>query len=204
MSDWEENQKIFNEIFEEVIEREGAKAFLEYLNKSDFFTAPASARYHSAFEGGLCHHSILTYQRLLKILSDEFGDEYQKYYSDETIAICGLLHDVCKIDYYKIDFRNVKVEGNWQQQPFYSVQEKLPYGHGEKSVYIINGFLKLSREEALAINWHMGGFDCRIHVSSSIVGEAFKINPLCLFLHIADLEATYYDENRGLLLEVEN
>ena len=189
----------FLQLFDTHIKREGAGALRDYLLKSDFFTAPASARYHSAFEGGLCAHSINTYKRLLKLLADEdWGGKRPEKVSGETIAILGLLHDLCKIEYYKADVKNVKVGGEWTQQPFYTTDERLPYGHGEKSVYIINGFIRLTREEAVAINWHMGGFDHRVRGGSSSAGESYEKFPLALLLHTADLMATYIDENRGL------
>lgn len=193
MSDYKEQ---FLKIYDENIKREGAKELRDYLSKSDFFTAPASSRFHSAFEGGLCFHSIKVYERLKKLVSQEWGESYAEKASEETLAILGLLHDLCKIEYYKTDMRNQKVNGEWVQVPFYSVDEKLPYGHGEKSAYIINGFIRLTRAEAIAINWHMGGFDSRCHGNSSTMGEAFDKFPLALLLHIADMQATYIDENR--------
>ncbi len=109
-----------------------------------------------------------------------------------------MLHDVCKIDYYKEDFRNVKNEnGEWERKPYYSKNEVLPYGHGEKSVYIINSFMQLTRAEALAINWHMGGFDVRVRGGDYSMSEAYSRYPLCALLHAADLLATYLDEERG-------
>lgn len=137
----------------------GSGALLDYLeNKSDFFTAPASARYHSAYEGGLCEHSLNVYDCLKDYLErTRVAELYGQRYSEETIALVALLHDVCKVGCYKPGTRNVKGEdGRWQQVPTYFYEDPLPYGHGEKSVYIINGFLRLSREEAMAIRWHMG------------------------------------------------
>lgn len=178
----------------EKVKREGIEDLISYLEKSDFFTAPASGRYHCDHEGGLCEHSLNVYNRLNKIVLDEYGN-YDTI-SEESIVICGLLHDLCKIDFYKVDFRNVKENGEWVQKPYYSVDEKLPYGHGEKSVYIINGYIRLTREEALAINWHMGGFDARVQGGSgSCIGESYRRFPLAVWLHVADLTATYIDEN---------
>lgn len=194
----EENKKMFLEIYDSNIQRDGKEQLKDYLSKSDFFTAPASSKYHCAFEGGLCLHSIYTYKRLLSIIQNEFKENWQQKYSPETIAVCGLLHDLCKIEYYKADLRNKKVDGEWVQEPYYKCEEVLPYGHGEKSVYIINGFIRLTREEALAINWHMGGFDYRVKGGSYSLSETFAKFPLALYLHTADLLATYVDEKRGL------
>ncbi len=135
----------FIEIFKENITRSGADALLDYLtNKSDFFTAPASARYHGAYEGGLCEHSLNVYHCLVDYLNRERVNElYGLEYSPETVALVALLHDVCKAGCYKKTFRNVKGEdGQWRQVPSYQFDDPLPYGHGEKSVYIVNGYLR--------------------------------------------------------------
>ena len=185
----------FVEFYNQYIKREGAKNLLEYLENSDFFTAPASSRFHNSIEGGLCDHSVNTFQRLKLMLDNEFGKDRSYYYTDETIAICGLLHDLCKIDFYKTDYRNVKENGEWVKKPYYAKDETLPYGHGEKSVYIISGFMKLSREEAMAINWHMGGFDARVRGGDNSISEAYRRFPLAIYLHLSYMLATYVDEN---------
>ncbi len=193
-----ESKEEFLKIFDENITRPGADGLRKYLLGSDFFTAPASGRFHCCHEGGLCEHSVNVYKRLLAIAKAEYGDEWESRLPHESIAICGLLHDVCKIGYYKEDLRNVKNEnGEWIKVPYYTRAEELPYGHGEKSVYIVNGFIRLTRAEALAINWHMGGFDARSRGGDFSISEAYAKYPLCVLLHVADLEATYLDEKRG-------
>ncbi len=187
----------FIRIFEQNIRRPGADDLLAYLNRSDFFRAPASMRYHCAYEGGLCEHSVNVYRRLLANADAEYGEEREKLVSQETIAICGLLHDLCKIDFYKPDFRNVKENGEWIRKPCFTREEALPFGHGEKSVYIAGSFIKLTREEAMAINWHMGGFDARARGGDSSVSDAYRRYPLAVLLHVSDLEATYIDEKRS-------
>lgn len=188
----------FLEIYDGKIGRRGAETLRNYLLDSDFFVAPASGRFHNCHRGGLCEHSVNVYEQLVRIADAEFGAERAEKFTDETLAICGLLHDVCKIDYYKEDFRNVKNEnGEWERKPYYSKNEVLPYGHGEKSVYIINSFMQLTRAEALAINWHMGGFDVRVRGGDFSMSEAYSRYPLCALLHAADLLATYLDEERG-------
>ena len=188
----------FLDIFDKYIKREGADKLRSYLIDSDFFTAPASTKFHCAYEGGLCDHSVNVYYRLLKNVQNEYGDEWEKVFSHETIAICSLLHDLCKIDFYKIDYRNVKENGEWIKKPVYIRDEALPYGHGEKSVYIIHSFIRTTREEALAINWHMGGFDSRVRGGDGSISEAFAKFPLLILLHTSDLQATYIDEKRGV------
>ena len=188
-------KETFEKIYTENIKREGADKLLEYIRKSDFYTAPASSKYHGNYEGGLLEHSINVYNRLIKILKDEYGENYTEKYSNETLAIVALLHDLCKVHYYKTEYRNVKNErGEWVKAPYFAVNNTFPFGHGEKSVFMINTFMRLSGEEAMAINWHMGGFDDRVRSNPNSMGESFKIYPLCLFLHIADLTATYVDE----------
>lgn len=185
----------FIRIFNENIKREGSDKLLEWILKSDFFVAPASTRFHSAFSGGLVEHSVKVYNRFLNNVKNEFGEKYQETISDESIAIIALLHDVCKVNYYKEEYRNTKDKnGNWIQKACYTVEDKLPYGHGEKSVYIINGFIRLTRDEAMAINWHMGGFDDRVQGGSYSMGLAFENYPVALMFHVADLESTYLDE----------
>ena len=127
----------------------------------------------------------------------EYGDDYNKVYGDETLAVCGLLHDVCKVNYYVTEMRNVKEGGEWVKKPYFKVEERFPYGHGEKSVFIVSQFVKLTAEEAIAINWHMGGFDERVKGGSYALSEALAKYKLALLLHIADLQATYLDEERG-------
>lgn len=183
----------FIEIYKTYIKREGADKLLDWLLKSDFFTAPASSKFHSNFKGGLALHSINVFERFKQNMENEYKNEPEKI-NMETIAICGLLHDVCKAYFYKEDFKNVKIDGNWVQVPTYTVDDKLPYGHGEKSVYIISGFMKLTREEAMIINWHMGGFDHRVLGGSYSMSQAFYLFPNALIFHISDLQATYLDE----------
>lgn len=190
-----EDKQKFVEIFKNNIKRDGADKLLEWLQKTDFFSAPASSKFHSNMEGGLCLHSLNVYERMKKLCIQEFGENYQDKISEESLAIITLLHDVCKINTYKQELRNVKVDGEWVQKPYFVVDEELPYGHGEKSVYILSGFIKLSREEAMAINWHMGGFDARVLGGSYALSSAFYKYPIAVLLHMADFMATYLDEH---------
>ena len=185
----EENKQEFIEIIRNHVKRDGVEDLIDYLlNHSDFFTTPASGGRHSSFEGGLCYH-----KRFKKNIIQEYGENYQEIISDESVAIIALLHDLCKVNTYTVDYRNQKVEGQWVQVPYYAYNNSLPYGHGEKSVYIANGFIRLTREEAMAINWHMGGFDPRVQ-SSTDMSEAYSRFPVAVLFHVSDLEATYLDE----------
>lgn len=191
MTDNKDCKSQFTEAFGNNITREGADKLLLWLAGSDFFTAPASTRFHLAVPGGLCEHSLGVWRRLCQ--NTELTEV-----SDETKAICGLLHDVCKVGFYKATTRNVKNErtGEWEKKPYYQVEDTLPYGHGEKSVYILGGFIRLSREEAMAIRWHMGGFDDSVKAGSFTISDAFGQFPLAVQLHVADLQASYLDEKR--------
>lgn len=186
----------FVEIYNANIKREGADKLLNYLlsESSDFFTAPASTRYHSNYEGGLLEHSLNVYECLCDYLSrDTVKNKYGLSPSNETIAIVSLLHDLCKINFYKSSFRNAKNEkGVWEKVPYYEIDDKLPYGHGEKSVYVISGYMRLTREEAFAIRYHMG-FSSTDEPRN--VGKAFEMFPLAFALSVADMEAAYFLEN---------
>ncbi len=182
-------KKLFEDVFKKHVTREGADKFLEWLSSTDFYTAPASTRFHCACEGGLVMHSLNVYDVLRKKHFDK-GD------SEESFALCGLLHDVCKAQYYKISTRNVKNDstGEWEKKPFYSVDDAFPYGHGEKSVFLIERFIRLKPAEAVAIRWHMGGFDDSVKGNSYTMGDAYYRYPLAVKLHLSDLEATYLME----------
>ena len=185
----------FLELYNSNIKRAGADKLLDYLlsDKSDFFTAPSSSRFHGAFEGGLVQHSLNVYHCLKDYLSrEQTKNLYGMNYSDETIAIVSLLHDLCKINFYEVDYRNAKNDkGVWEKVPYYKIDDKLPYGHGEKSVYIISGFMRLSREEAFAIRYHMGFSGIE---DKNTIGRAFEMFPLAFALNVADMEATYFLE----------
>lgn len=185
----------FIEIFKTNVKREGANALLDYIcgPQSDFFTAPASTRYHNNCRGGLVNHSLNVYDCLVDFLSrPTVREKYGIDPSDETVAIIALLHDMCKINFYHETTRNVKDEnGVWQKVPYFEIDDKLPYGHGEKSVYIITGFMRLTREEAFAIRYHMG---YSTDTDARDVSAAFAMFPLAYALSCADMEATFFIE----------
>ena len=186
----------FIEVYKTYIKREGADKLLEYLLSSDFFTAPASARYHCSFEGGLCEHSLNVYDCLVSYLNMPRTKEIMGVsYSEESIAIVALLHDLCKVGVYKKGFRNVKNEqGAWQRIDTFEYDDKLPYGHGEKSVYIASGYMRLTREEAFAIRYHMG-YSSQTEDPRN-VSAAFEMFPLAFALSTADSEATYFVDGK--------
>ncbi len=186
----------FLQIYGDNIHREGSDKLLDFLqNKSDFFSAPASTRYHSAYEGGLLRHSLNVYDCLKAYVERERVREvYHLAPSDETVALVALLHDICKVNFYRVSYRNAKNDetGQWEKVPYYTVNDTLPYGHGEKSVYMISGYMRLSREEAMAIRWHMGFSGSE---EGNLVSAAFTKFPLAFALSTADMEATYFLES---------
>lgn len=184
----------FIQIYTENIKREGADKLLEFLEKSGFFTAPASTRFHGAYEGGLLQHSLNVYECLVDFLArPRVKERYKLNPTAETTAITALLHDVCKVNFYTVQMRNSKNDktGQWEKIPFYTIDDKLPYGHGEKSVYMVSGFMRLSREEAMAIRWHMGFSGIE---DKNTIGKALEMFPLAFALSVADMEASYFLE----------
>lgn len=183
----------YQELWREV-EREGVPELLEWLDTTDFYTAPASTRHHLSREGGLLEHSLNVYDRLV---SNPMVKELNL--PNDSITICSLAHDFCKIHFYGQEMRNVKEDGVWVQKPFYTVKDSFPYGHGEKSALLLNKLIKLKPSEFMAIRWHMGGFTPGIqdYSLSQAMSAAFQICPLALLLHIADMEATYLIEPGG-------
>lgn len=162
--------------------RPGMDQLILFLKNSDFFEAPASTRFHGAFQGGLLEHSMKVYE----ILKTKAQDS-------DSVRIIALLHDICKANFYKVDYRNAKNElGVWEKVPYYTVEDTIPFGHGEKSVMMISEFIKLTNEEKYAIRWHMGFTEPKELYTT--IGLAYKKYPIALLTHEADLEASYlYD-----------
>ena len=168
--------------------RDGIEELIRYLQEeTDFFTAPASTKYHGAFAGGLLMHSI-------NVCAELRLDPNSKVYPTETLIIVALLHDICKANCYRTEKRNVKENGGWVEKQIYVFEDELPLGHGEKSLYLASKFIKLSDEEAAAIRWHMGAFDCAFRGGDRGLNAAYENYPLAVLLHMADMRATYLVE----------
>ena len=168
--------------------REGIESLIAFLEKTDFYSAPASTRFHGSYEGGLLEHSMKVYEILSYKLKNNVID---LFVPEDTIIITALLHDICKVNFYKVDYRNAKNSmGEWEKVPYYTVDDTIPYGHGEKSVMMISEYIKLTSEEKYAIRWHMGFTEPK--ETYTTLGAAFKKYPLALLIHEADLEATYF------------
>jgi hypothetical protein len=168
-----------------ITKRKGINNLIHWLeNETDFFTAPASTKYHLSKESGLLEHSLNVY--------DELVSEYGISDNISSLIIVALLHDICKANYYSISERNVNKNGKWIKEPYYTVNDQFPLGHGEKSVILIQRYIDLTDEEIAAIRWHMGAYEPKENYST--LGNVFNKYPLALYLHIADLKATYITE----------
>ena len=172
------------------IDRPGMDEFLSWLETTDFYTAPASRAYHGSYCGGLLEHSLNVYDELVRLLS-----AYPEVkVSEATAIIVALFHDLCKIDFYATEKRNRKNEetGMWEKYDAYTIKERFCFGgHGSKSVYLAQHFIKLTPEEAVAINCHMSCWD-----GNKDVSDAFQQFPIAWLLHVADESATYIKEGK--------
>lgn len=184
-------QEKFTELLRQV-ERPGIENLIIYItNETDFFTAPASATYHGACEGGLLEHSLAVYNNLI-ILANTFFETYDH----QSVIVCALLHDICKANFYRRGYRNRKNEqtGVWEKIEVYEINDQLPLGHGEKSVMILQRYIQLTIDEMMAIRWHMGGFDdtARSFAGGQCLSNAMKNHPLLVALHMADMATCYF------------
>ena len=167
----------FKEIVQEHIKRPGIENLMNYLeNETDFYSAPCSTKYHLACYSGLLQHSINVYYNLKQLC-----DLYNQAYSDETIAIVSLFHDLCKTNYY------VGYPGQ------YKVNDTLPIGHGEKSIFLLQKFINLTDEEAIAIRWHMSAYDSAVKGGDLAYNNAQKYS-LVTLLQVADQLSTFITE----------
>lgn len=196
----EELDKNLNEFIttlETHVKREGINRVIKWLKSKDIRTAPASTKYHSSYEGGLVVHSLNVYKRLVKLIELEYGQESP--YTNETIALVSLLHDISKVDFYEVQMRNVKENGIWVQKPFFAVKDeenRLIFGsHSMNSLYMLGKFFNLTYEEELAILHHMGGIDStEDRFTPKNLAEAYRKSTLALLLSQADAMATFIDE----------
>ena len=195
------------EQFEELltsVERDGIDKLLEFIRKSDFYTAPASTRYHSCHKGGLLEHSLNVANCLFNKLHNPIWADILNEVGRESLIISALLHDICKTYFYGVEMKNKKIYSDhgkksdsngrfdWETVPSYVVDDKIPYGHGECSVMMIEEFMKLKPVERYAIRWHMGFTEPK--ESWNTLTAAIKKYPLILALHEADVESTYLHE----------
>ena len=178
------NKEHFIDIAKTNIYRAGLDDLLAWLESSDFYSAPASTRFHDSHEGGLCEHSINVYYHLLHL-----NKAYGMNFDLESLAIVALFHDLCKVNCYTVSMKNVKDDetGSWRKEPFYKWDEKNKYGgHGSKSVYIVQYYMKLYFVDAAAINCHMGVENN----NGNIIMDTYRDNALAFLLHMADMAST--------------
>ena len=195
------------------VQRPGMDKLLEYIRKSDFYTAPASTKYHLAAPGGLLQHSLNVLDALRGLLTrDETGENWLYTVGGTTVAtipedsvtVMALLHDICKTHFYGTSTRNVKNErtGKWEKQPYYTIDDKMPLGHGPKSAMIVKQYIELTTAEMYAIWWHMG-FNGN-YENDTAAGASFEKYPLALALYTADMMASRLmegeKENKQLFL----
>lgn len=180
----------FEGLLRDNVGRDGVEELIAWLRSSDFYTAPASTRYHGAHEGGLLEHCLTVYEELRGLVAYY---DYEDEISLESVTICGLLHDLCKVGCYKTEMRWRKDSSNrWEQYPTYKFDEDYPFGgHGAKSVYLVQHFMRLEPDEAAAINCHMGAYDMSSYSKPSVAYSAY---PLAWLLHVADEAATHIDK----------
>ena len=189
----QENLKKYREKYVSLLrstDREGIDSLIRWLEEeSDFFSAPASSKTHGAYEGGLLVHSLSVYS-ILKNFSKNIPDA-----REDSIIISALLHDICKANFYVKGVRNVKIPGErrWEEVEVYNIEDTFPFGHGEKSVFLAMRHIRLTDEEALAIRWHMSGYDdaARSYAGGLTQSSAFTKYPLAAALAIADMYDTY-------------
>lgn len=185
MTDVDANKTRFIELLKST-NRTGVLNFINWLETTDFFEAPASTQYHENYVGGLCEHSLKVYDTLERLHEEfEFDIDYK------SRIIMALLHDICKIDCYIKEKKNVKIGQNWTQVDYWKYDDKNPIGHGHKSVItIINEGLKLNDIEINSIISHMNGYDKSDMFNASNI---YNKNELTIWLHVADFIATYKD-----------
>ena len=210
MIDTKKNIEEFENLYNEyILPRDGGDKLLEFIRKSDFYTAPASTKYHLSEEGGLLQHSLNVFHCLMSKASNPTWAKIITPDKYKTAACVALLHDLCKTYFYDKELKNTKTydpdivasfggrgvkhdaKGDyvWTMAEAYTYNNRFPLGHGSKSVFFIQQFIKLTMEEIACIYWHMGAY-CDSNQWNEL-GDAFEKYPLALALHEADMEAAH-------------
>ena len=167
--------------------REGMYSLVDWLHSTDFYTAPASTKYHGASEHGLLYHSLVVHDCAVNMYHNLYSE--QAWGRLDSIIIAALLHDICKANCYSVYQKNVKKDGIWVQEDAYKFDEQFCFGgHGSKSVYLAQQFIKLTSEEATAINCHMGFTNAD---NNNAIASAYQNCPLAWLIHVADEMATF-------------
>lgn len=185
------------------VQHPGMDKLLDYIRKSDFYSAPASTRFHLACPGGLLQHSLNVLDALRSILVWDGESGNWNYMAagkvvdtipDGSVTIMALLHDICKTYFYGTGTRNQKNEatGRWEKVPFYTVTDMMPLGHGPKSAMIIKQYTTLTNQELYSI-WHHMGFNGN-YENDNAVGKSIEMYPAVLALQTADMMASRFME----------
>ena len=205
----QQNKEEFESLVRQYVKRDGVEKVLAWLEKTDFFTAPASTKYHLSVEGGLCQHSLNVFHEMVKLAKmycevyegeeetvfDHADPDVEGAFTMENIAVTALFHDICKANCYVRDFKNVKVNGKWEQQEYWKWEEQFVYGHGTKSVYILQQFMRMGIDEAQAIRFHMAGREDPLSDQyERIFSQVFDNSKLAVLLYLADSVACWIDE----------
>lgn len=175
------------------INRDGIDELMKWIEESDFYIAPASSRYHGNYSGGLLEHSLNVYDELKRLLTIYPNLDV----SEESIVICSLFHDLCKVNMYATEKRNRKnaITGQWESYDCYIPKERFCYGgHGSKSVFLVQNFIHLTPEEAVAIQCHMSSWE---DGTAKYVGSSFEQFPFAWLVHVADESATFIKESNN-------
>ena len=198
MLDIEGNYEKFKQYVSAYITRDGdVSEFLNWLDSTDFKTAPASSKYNLSVPGGLCKHSLDVFFRLIKLIQAENIEDYSK----DTIALVSLLHDISKVNRYKIYEKNVKNPdtGAWEKEMAYTVRpddELLIYGtQEENSVYILRHFFTMNQCEENALLHINGAWDADDAKSKAILSTSYRANKLAALLSMAEFMTVFIDEN---------
>lgn len=192
------------------VQRPGMDKLLEYIQKSDFYKAPASTKYHLAAPGGLLQHSLNVLDALRGLLSWR-SDGVWEYRAagkvvdtipDDSVIMMALLHDICKTHFYGTSTRNQKNDntGKWEKVPFYTVNDMMPLGHGPKSAMIVKQYTTLTSQEMYAI-WHHMGMNGN-YENDNAVGKSIEMYPAVLALQTADMMASRFMEGEKENLEL--
>lgn len=182
----------------EKVKREGVDRLMAFIRKSDMYAAPASTRFHLSVTGGLLQHSLNVLDALRANLTKNEDGTYTYdvagcpvvKVTEENVIIMALLHDICKTYFYTTETKNRKVNGKWEQYEAFAVDDKIPYGHGEKSVMMIEEYMKLQPIERYAIRWHMGYTEA----DTLSLNNAIDKYPMIWALHSADTQASHFME----------
>lgn len=187
-----ENKERFIELLRST-EREGIEDLIEWLETTDFYVAPASTKFHGNYKGGLLEHSLNVYDTLKDEVSNIMAKTEKINIEQDSIILVALLHDLCKVNLYKVEYRNTKNEyGQWVKVPYYAIEDNEPYGHGEKSVMLASQFIKLTLEEMYSIRWHMGFTEGKEQYN--YISATYNKYELAVLAHVVDLKASYLME----------